>query len=308
MSKVIVTTTIQSPTEAIEKFDALKDWTLIVVGDLKTPKNYKLKNGIYISPEEQEKYNKPLSDAIGWNNHGRRNFGNLWAKEMDPEVIAIIDDDNIPLADWGRDLMVGKDIEVNLYHTDLPAFDPVGATNYKHLWHRGFPLQLVSKRSYDEKTLRKLKCDIQADFWNGDPDIDAICRMIHAPECEFETDVFPFASLKPSPFNSQNIFISKQVLPDFFVLPHISPRGRMGDIWMAYHLKSLGYQVVYGKPSVYQDRNKHDLTVDMIDEYIGYERCIDIVNALKNCDYKAESFWPAATLKAYQLYKDCFVR
>jgi len=306
MNKVIVTTTIQHPTEAIEKFDALKDWTLIVAGDLKTPKNYKLKNGIYISPEEQEKYNKELSDAIGWNNHGRRNFGNLWAKDMNADIVAVIDDDNIPLEGWGQDLLVGKKIEVDIFESDLPAFDPIGVTNYPHLWHRGFPFQLVAKRDYSKKTRRKVQCDIQADFWNGDPDIDAVCRMIYAPECQFEDAVFPFGSTKPSPFNSQNIFISKEVLPHYFVLPHISPRGRMGDIWIAYHVESLGFQVVYSKPSVYQDRNEHDLTVDIVDEYIGYEKCIDIVDAIEAGKYDVCDFWPPQTNKCYQIYKALF--
>ena len=36
--------------------------------------------------------------------------------------------------------------------------------------------------------------DVQADFWNGDPDIDAICRMEHAPECNFDSSYFPFTS------------------------------------------------------------------------------------------------------------------
>ena len=303
MEKVIVTTTIQKPTETIEKFDALKDWTLVVAGDLKTPKDFKLNNGIYISPEEQEKYNKELSDAIGWNNHGRRNFGNLWAQDMNADVIAVVDDDNIPLEHWGQDLLVGKDVEVDIYETDLPAFDPIGATNYPHLWHRGFPLQLVAKRDYSKKTRRKVRCDIQADFWNGDPDIDAVCRMIYAPECKFTDDVFPFSSNKPSPFNSQNIFISKKVLPYYFVLPHISPRGRMGDIWISYHVESLGYQVVYQKPSVYQDRNEHDMTIDMVDEYCGYERCIDIARAVSEKKYKPEDFWPKKTCEAFALYK-----
>lgn len=86
MKKVIVTTTINKPTEAIIKFDSLKDWTLIVVGDKKTPKNYKLKNGIYLSPEEQEKYDKNLSDLIGWNTHARRNFGHLLAKDFNADI------------------------------------------------------------------------------------------------------------------------------------------------------------------------------------------------------------------------------
>ena len=37
---------------------------------------------------------------------------------------------------------------------------------------------------------------IQADFCNGDPDIDAICRMEHSPECRFKEKVFPFTSNK----------------------------------------------------------------------------------------------------------------
>ena len=42
---LIISTSINPPTEAIQKFDNLKNWTLIVNKDKKTPKNYKLKNG-----------------------------------------------------------------------------------------------------------------------------------------------------------------------------------------------------------------------------------------------------------------------
>ena len=44
MTKMIVCTSIYEVTEAIEKYDTLDDWNLIVVGDLKSPKNYSLKN------------------------------------------------------------------------------------------------------------------------------------------------------------------------------------------------------------------------------------------------------------------------
>jgi len=37
MKKFIISTTINPPTEAIKKFDNLKDWNLIISGDLKTP-------------------------------------------------------------------------------------------------------------------------------------------------------------------------------------------------------------------------------------------------------------------------------
>ena len=78
-NKFIVCTSINKPTLAIRKFDSMKDWNLIVVGDKKTPKNYKLNNGLYISPQEQEKIDKKLSDLIGWNCIQRRNFGLIYA-------------------------------------------------------------------------------------------------------------------------------------------------------------------------------------------------------------------------------------
>ena len=108
MKKVIVTTTINSPTKAIHKFESMPDWELVVIGDLKTPKDYKLKRGIYVTPEEQEKYDKELSDAIGWNCIQRRNFGLLWAHDLKADLVAVVDDDNIPLDGWGENLLLEK--------------------------------------------------------------------------------------------------------------------------------------------------------------------------------------------------------
>jgi hypothetical protein len=151
MKKVIATTTIYPPSEAVLKFEAIQDWDLVVVGDKKTPCDYRLKRGIFVSADDQEKYDRALSDAIGWNCIQRRNFGFLWAKDMGAEIVAVVDDDNIPLPGWGENLLVGKAVEVDYHETDLPVFDPVGATNYPHLWHRGFPLQLLSKRDYKQE-------------------------------------------------------------------------------------------------------------------------------------------------------------
>ena len=303
MKKVIVTTTINPPTEAIERFQALPDWELVVIGDKKTPEDYCLDRGVYIPPEEQEKYDKDLSDAIGWNCIQRRSFGLLWAYDMKAGIVAVVDDDNIPYGDWGKDLMVGEDIEVNYYETDLPAFDPVGATNEKILWHRGYPLQLVSKRDYSKKEKKMVKVDIQADFWNGDPDIDAICRMEHAPECDFDPSLFPIASNKMSPFNSQNTFMSGSLLKDYFLFPHI---GRMDDIWASYYVQAKGHKVVYGKPSVYQDRNEHDLVRDMKQEYLGYENNLNLVRDLAIASEKILDYLPEQSVRAFNLYRRHF--
>ena len=96
MKKYIISTTINPPTKAIKKFDNLK-LDLVVAGDLKTPSNYKLKNGIYLNPKDQEKISKKLSDLIGWNCIQRRNFAMIYAYNKGADIIATIDDDNIPL-------------------------------------------------------------------------------------------------------------------------------------------------------------------------------------------------------------------
>jgi hypothetical protein len=303
MKKIIVTTTINAPTKAIRKFDAMPNWELVVIGDLKTPKDYSLEAGAYYSPEAQEAYDKSLSDAIGWNCIQRRNFGLLIAHDRGADVVAVVDDDNIPLEGWGQDLMVGRTAEVNFYETALPVFDPVGATNHGNLWHRGFPLQLLPKREYSGKSRRSIAVDVQADFWNGDPDIDAICRMEHAPECDFDPDCFPIAADKMAPFNSQNTFLAGTVLKDYFLMPFI---GRMDDIWAAYYVQAKGYRVAFAKASVFQERNVHDLVRDMRQEYLGYENNLALVQDLARDPESIAAYAPGRALWAFELYRRHF--
>ena len=301
MKKFIISTTINPPTEAIKKFDNLKDWNLIVSGDLKTPPNYKLKNGIYISPKDQEKISKKLSDLIGWNCIQRRNFAMIMAYKQGADIIATIDDDNIPFANWGKNLLIESKVSANKYITKEEAFDPISVTNYKHLWHRGFPLQILKNKNKN-KDIKKINSDfdVQADFWNGDPDIDAVCRMEHAPECKFQTSVFPFTSNKMSPFNSQNTYLKRKVMEHYFLFPHI---GRMDDIWASYYVEAKGFKVLYNKPSVYQQRNVHDLTKDMKKEYIGYENNLNLINELKKNPNNIKKFLPKKSWEAFKLYQ-----
>lgn len=300
MKKIIASTTINQVTEAIELYDSMPGWNLIMAGDKKTPKNYQLKNGLYLSPDDQVKLAPDLSEAIGWNSIQRRNFSILMAYQQGADVIALIDDDNIPNDTWGKDIYIDQEIEVNYYHVDEPVFDPVGATNYPHLWHRGFPLQLLSSRKYNHPKRHKIIPSIQADFWNGDPDIDAICRMEHSPNCEFDDRFFPMASNRPSPWNSQNTFIARRVVQDYFLFPHI---GRMDDIWASYYAQSRGHQVVYCKPSVVQKRNEHDLTIDFNKEIIGYQKNLDISNSLEKDPESIRTYLPGQTIYAWDLFR-----
>ena len=303
MRKVIITTTINPPTEAIRLFARMADWELVVIGDKKTPIPYRLKRGIYVSPEEQEKYDKGLSDALGWNCTQRRNIGLLLAHDMGADVVALVDDDNLPYKDWGQNLLVGRKVKAKCYETGLPAFDPVGATNHKQLWHRGFPLQLLPKRDYSKVKEQTIQPDVQADLWDGDPDIDAVCRMEHAPECKFDPVAFPIASNKLGPFNSQNTFLSGKILKDYFLFPHV---GRMDDIWAAYYLQAKGYKVVYGKATVYHQRNLHDSIKDMRQEYPGYENNLKLISDLAADPERILWYLPSESARAFHLYRKHF--
>ena len=112
MKKIIVTTTINGPTEAIELFDRHEDFELIVIGDKKTPANYALRRGTYIAPDEQERRYPRLSRLLGWNCIQRRNIGFLIALEMGADIVVTVDDDNVPQPGWGSSLLIGQTVPV----------------------------------------------------------------------------------------------------------------------------------------------------------------------------------------------------
>ena len=305
MNKFIVSTSINSPTKAISKFDNIRDWKLIVVGDLKTPKNYKLKNGIYLSPKDQIKIDKKLSDLLGWNCIERRNFGFIVAKKLGAEIVAVVDDDNIPKKNWGQNLLVKKKVNINYCKTSLKVFDPIYLTNYKYLWHRGFPVELIDNRDAKIFYKKKIKVDIQADFWDGDPDIDAICRLMYKPICKFKRNVFPFFSDKLSPFNSQNTFLDAKLLKYYFLFPD---QGRIHDIWASYFLQyhNKNIKVVYNKASVYQKRNSHNLITDLKNEFKDLKNNFKFLNLMFNRKFNYKKEFSKRSIEAYNQYKKHF--
>ena len=303
MNRYIVTTTINEPTLATKRFCEIadnKNWYFVVVGDTKTPHDsyYELMekhhNFKYLHPDEQETLYPNLSRVIGWKSIQRRNVGLLYAYDEGAEIIATIDDDNIPYDNWGDEVLVGKSIDVDIYnHKTFDVFDPISPTNHSDLWHRGYPVQYVpDKNNIEYLGKQKRLVKIQADFWDGDPDIDAICRLSKMPVCKF-TEFKPFGSTQIAPFNSQNTFLHRDVIPFYSVLPHA---GRMDDIWGSYIVqKQFPNSVIYNKPTVYQDRNEQDLVTNLEKEIIGYRNTLNLLHDMKNYyNYfpeKSKEYW-----------------
>ena len=314
MKKFVVTTTINEPTGVLKKHAEKGEWTVIVSGDLKTPheKYQGIENLIYLPPEYQEKKWKKLSDLIGWNCLQRRNFSVLEAYERGADVIAVVDDDNIPKDTWGMGLSVlQKDgVDVKTYESDLLSFDPLGAigsTEYgNELWHRGFPIELLPDRHYDRFETERIKPSVQADLWDGEPDIDAICRMMKRPIVKEWAWNGYVSSNKISPFNSQNTFIARDAIKDFFLMPGI---GRMDDIWASFYLQAAGHRVVYGPPSVYSDRSlgnngRYSLVEDMKREYLGHEKSLELLEDLYKDINNIKKYLPKNSWEALCEYKN----
>lgn len=299
MKKCIITTTISKPTEALIKFSQMEGWDLIVVGDLKTPHGfYRQIDCTYLTPEFQETNYKELSYLIGWNCIQRRNLGFVYAHNKGYDLIATVDDDNDPYTEkWGKNLLFDTGKVLTEVLSDDIVVDPINTTNYFQYWHRGFPIQLVADRLYRYMGSKET-FDIQANFWDGDPDIDAICRMIYKPSCTFH--VQPFFTRKFSPFNSQNTILKREVIPHYFMFPFV---GRMDDIWASYYVEALGYKVVYGESTVRQDRNEHDLTNDFIKEEVGYEHTLELLHSLKENPENIKNFIPERSWLAFQEYQ-----
>lgn len=274
--KAIVLTTIFEPTEATLRFAKMKDWTLYVVVDRKTPldKWYAPGTGdntVLLDCEHQGDIDNDLSEFIGWNTTARRVMGIVQAYRDGAEMIALVDDDNIPLERWGENVVLNERVEAREYNTpDTETFNPLV---HEKFWHRGYPEfdKLYNWTAYDG-AITPL---VQADLWKGAADTDAVCNMVYG-QCEIE-NIYPskFFSKKVSPFNSQNTFLDRSVIPDYWFLPRV---GRMDDIWASFMLqKKHPGCVVYGPPSVYQKRNPHNYIKDLEDEILGYKHSLDLI-------------------------------
>jgi hypothetical protein len=293
MKKFIVTTTINDVTKALKKFDSLEDWSLIVIGDKKTP-DIKLKNGRFIPADEQNNLGFECVDLIPWNVIQRRNIGYLVAMKEGADVIATIDDDNIPYDSWGEGLKLGSTYIANMIKSELVCdiLHEHSEATEKKIWHRGFPVQLLNLRRTRQLQKNQLAfVDVEAQLWDGDPDVDAVCRLSSGPfDLKFSDKSYLIDNNTFSPYNTQNTFFTRRVAPCMCLPYNI---GRMDDIWASYMtqrvMRELNSNVLFSGPSVYQDRNEHDLSKDLEKELIGYRHTLSFLNRLNNIDVQSGS-------------------
>lgn len=306
MANVIVTTTINAPTPAIRKFDAMPDWNLIVVGDKKTPE-YRLDRGRFIPWQEVESLYPELCKLIGFNcTQLGRMVAFLEAAKEKPDLVATIDDDCDPDNTWPGQTWISKRIECDCYHCDAEAFDPFVIAGYEHP-ARGYPPQL-GKEDYPSG-VRSIAPLVQENFWDGEADYDA-CWRIHGSKYEFCDRGAPFWSNAFSPINTQNTIISGSVLKDHCgELPFV---GHVSDIWAGYLFQAWHpNSTLYCPANVehWQERTLESVLKDLEEEIYSYRHTLNFLRGL--VDYGPDGLSripcvPAKTIEAIEIYRSYF--
>ena len=241
-----------------------------MVGDKKTPVKWSANNIDYLSVENQKELYPQLSDILPYNHYCRKNIGYLYAASKGAEVILETDDDNIPLANFGMQLgkkisgrLVGDATWVNVYKYFTNAL----------IWPRGNPLDSIHDKGLILNEEYTTECPVQQYLADGDPDVDAIYRLLFKDELRFEKNS-PVLLEKGTwcSFNSQNTIFFRESFSLLYLPCFVS--FRMTDIWRSFVaqvvLWSEGRNLSFSQSSVVQVRNQHNLMKDFKDEVDGY--------------------------------------
>jgi len=265
--RTAVVTTVQLPTSQMQHL-AEKVGRLIVVGDVKGPDHY-LKTADFLPFEDQTGLPFKLAGELPTGSYARKNLGYLRAMHLGAECIYETDDDNRIGENWSwRDKVVSAEI------VGAPGWCNVYRWfSNERVWPRGLPLEEV--RSVGDSFRPELvDAPVQQALVDGDPDVDAIYRMVLQGDGRFQFARRSSVLLDFGvwcPFNSQNTHWWPEAYPLLYLPATCS--FRMTDIWRSFVaqrcLWRAGYRVAYHAPDATQDRNDHDLKKDLKGELDG---------------------------------------
>ena len=284
--KCVIITTINKPTESIIKHINNTEYDVIIVGDNKTPDDYKNLRCIYLDIPSQKKLFPELSELLPYNHYCRKNLGYLYAIKKGYKIIYETDDDNIPYDNFDN-ILEYNNIQMiteqnNVWINIFKYF-----TNNAYIWPRGFPLSLLkNKPNYLFQDTDKRPSIING-LVENDPDVDALFRII----CNHQDDIqwiknkcVLIDNTNICVFNTQNTFWLNPELFICLLIPS-SVSFRYCDILRGIInniiLKKTDNYMMYSSPNVIQNRNEHDLISDFKSEYEMYIHNETILNFIE---------------------------
>lgn len=272
--RAVIITTINPPNpvvQALRDGAAARNMPFIVVGDTKTDNASYAGFEHYYSIDRQVAEYADLCKVLPTRHYARKNIGYLAAMVMGVDEIQETDDDNVPREDFWLD--VPSPLDVDRLTCDQPWFNVYKLFSDELIWPRGLPLQFVQADNPHRLAPGASKAIIVQDLADDNPDVDAVYRLTRSLPVRFGSRK-PVA-LDPGvwcPFNTQATILREQAFPLLYLPATCS--FRMTDIWRSFVaqrcLWELGEGVVFRSPTVYQERNEHNLLRDFEDEVPGY--------------------------------------
>ena len=283
-----VLTTINSPDERVSDWMKITGNHTIVVGDKKTPSSWIHSKCDFMSLDDQIKSEFATASLLPENHYTRKNLGYLYAIKKGAQAIIDTDDDNFPnIHQWN-----------NLLNSNFEVFEHASSKkiSFKNIysyfsdnnipfWPRGFPLQLINHidsdiKSNDVSKSQRRNIGLWQCMVDGDPDIDAIHRLIYKITPQFNNKVaLMMGNNIFCAFNSQNtLWLDSELFPLLYLPSTVSfrftdiLRGYIAQAVINASSKNWGFY----QATAYQDRNEHNLMNDFRSEVSMYANMEEI--------------------------------
>ena len=282
----VVVTSIAAPNRVLRELAdrcCERGHPFYVIGDVPSPADFFQEGCEFFSLERQLQTSFRTAPLCPQRHYARKNIGYLLAMQAGAQVILETDDDNFPREGFWDERRRIQPVHV------LRGAGWVNVYRYFGdgiLWPRGFPLDSIHRPvpEFEAAPVAEVDCPIQQGLADGNPDVDVIYRLVFPLPVSFRRD--RRLGLGPGswcPFNSQNTAWWPDAYPLLYLPAYCS--FRMTDIWRSFVAQRIAWSnnwhLLFEGPTVFQERNDHDLIRDFQDEVPGYLNNRRICEALE---------------------------
>jgi hypothetical protein len=271
----VVVTSISPPNPVMQELASqskTRGLSFFVIGDVPSPSDFSLDGCEFYSLERQKATGLAVAESMPVRRYSRKNIGYLLAMRNRSRLILETDDDNMPRGEFWDERKLrpsAKVVSGGGWRNVYAYFTEVD------VWPRGFPLDAAREKPPQFEALpeAEVTCPIQQGLPDGDPDVDAIYRLLFPLSITFRIDrQIALKSGAWCPFNSQSTAWFPQAYPLLYLPSYCS--FRMTDIWRSFVAQRIAWEndwsILFRGPDVFQDRNEHNLMRDFADEVPGY--------------------------------------
>jgi hypothetical protein len=290
-NSALVVTSIAAPNRVLQSLAAgclQRNVPFYVIGDVPSPTTFSLPGCEFYSLERQASTGLRFAAACPTRHYARKNIGYLLALRSGAEVIVETDDDNHPNDSFWRERTRLCRAPVAKHQGWVNAYAYFSDEN---IWPRGLPLDVVRSPmpAFESLTAEMIDAPVQQGLADENPDVDAIYRLVLPLPVKFRSErQVGLASGAWCPFNSQNTTWWRDTFPLLYLPAYCS--FRMTDIWRSFVTQRIawenGWHILFESPTVWQERNEHNLLRDFKDEVPGYLHNRAICEALESLNLK----------------------